>query len=69
MTNSQQTIPNIAPRPNDDGTWYVNIYFPDADGRTLRETLADGLTEIEAADLSAMLERMADKLTFWEMMR
>ena len=69
MTNSVQTIPNIAPRPNNDGTWYVNSYFPDADGTILRETLADGLTEIEAADLSAMLERMADKLTFLGTMR
>ena len=62
---TQSPSPTISPRPNDDETWYVNIYFQDEGGRTIRETLADGLTEPEAGELSDVLNRFANKLTYF----
>lgn len=50
---------------NEADGFYVNAYRRDATGTMFRETIADGLTETEAAGLVETLEPLADRLNLW----
>ena len=44
----------------EDGAFYVNGYINDDEGITRRETLFDGLTEAQAQEICALLQRVVE---------
>lgn len=53
---------HFAAEEGDHGLWYINHYFPDAEGTTRRSTLFDGLTKPQAKDLEERLNKYAGAL-------
>ena len=58
-----KTFTDASIRQDGDGTYYVNVYFQ-KDGLTRRSTVADHLTERQAADLVAKIEDLFPRLQF-----